>query len=116
MPPPFEVWIAVAAVYAGLSHFFLPTAGNTQLVQREFPWVAAAWSILYALGGAAMLIGLFRRSPRAEGFGLNLLAAGILVALVASLAAGAPILPSIIVQGGVTVACGARLIALRRLS
>lgn len=113
---PFEVWVAVAAIYAGLSHFLLPTAGNTQIVQREFPGAVAAWSVLYALGGVAIIAGLLRRSPRLEGFGLNLLASGIAVAFVAALAAGAPLLPTVIVQGGITVACVVRILALRELS
>jgi hypothetical protein len=112
--PPFELWIAVAAVYAGLSYFApLPVAGNTTLVERTFPWAAALWSALYATGGAAILAGLLRSSPRIEGFGLNLLGSGITVALIAALVAGAPVVPTLVVQGGVAAACLARLLGIR---
>jgi hypothetical protein len=113
--PPFEVWIAVAAVYAGVSYFVpaVPAAGNTTLVHRAFPWAVALWSALYAAGGVAILAGLVRRSPRIEGFGLHLLGSGITVALIAALVAGAPIVPTIVVQGGVAAACVARLLDIR---
>ncbi len=115
--PPFEVWIAVAAIYSGISYFIpaLAASGTAQAVELEFPRLVPVWSFLYGLGGAAMLIGLLRRSPRIEGAGLHLLGSGITVSLIASLAAGAPILPTVIVQGGVAVACIVRLLVLRRL-
>lgn len=115
LTPPFEMWIAVAAVYAGLSYFlpFLAVAGNAQLVALKFPRLVPVWSLLYALGGLCIIIGLLRRSPRMEGLGLNLLGSGVTVALLAALAAGAQLLPTIVIQGGVAVACGVRLMALR---
>lgn len=115
LTPPFEIWIAVAAVYAGLSYFlpFLAVAGNVQIVALKFPRLVPVWSLLYALGGLCIIIGLLRRSPRMEGLGLNLLGSGITVALLAALAAGAQLLPTIVIQGGVAVACGVRLMALR---
>lgn len=115
LTPPFEAWLAVAAMYAGLSYFlsFLPLAGNAQLVALKFPGVVPVWSVLYALGGLCILIGLLRRSPRMEGVGLNLLGSGVTVAFLAALAAGAPLLPTIVIQGGVAAACGVRLLALR---
>ena len=116
--PPFECWIAVAAVYAGLSYFLpgLATSGNAQVVELKFPQLVPVWSALYALGGVCILVGLLRQSPRIEGAGLHLLGSGITVALLASMAAGAPILPLIVIQGGVIAACLARLRALKVLS
>lgn len=115
LTPPFEIWIAVAAVYAGLSYFlpFLAIAGNAQLVAVKFPQLVLVWSALYALGGVCIIIGLLRRSPRMEGVGLNLLGSGVTVAFLAALAAGAQLMPTIVIQGGIAVACAVRLLALR---
>lgn len=115
--PPFEVWVAMAALYAGLSHFLpaVGTAGNAQLVALKFPALANLWSALYGVGGVAMIVGVLRRSPRMEGFGLNLLGSGVTVATIAALAIGARPVPTLIVQGGVIAACVARLLTLRRL-
>lgn len=112
---PFETWIAVAALYVGLSHLlpFLGSAGNAQVVALRFPHLANVWSALYAVGGAGILIGLYRGSPRLEGFGLHLLGSGVTVACLASFAVGGRILPTIVIQGGVIVACVTRLLALR---
>lgn len=112
--PPFEMWVAVAAVYASLSHFLpIGMAGNAQVVMIKFPQLANLWSALYGLGGAGILLGLWRRSPRIEGFGLHLLGSGVTVACIASLAIGARPMPTLIIQGGVVIACLARLLALR---
>jgi hypothetical protein len=106
----------MAALYAGLSHFLpIGAAGNVQLVATKFPNLAHVWSGLYGLGGAAILLGLLRRSPRIEGFGLHLLGSGVTVACLAALVIGARPLPTLIVQGGVIAACIARLLTLRRL-
>jgi len=115
--PPFEAWIAVAALYAGLSRFLpLPPANSVRAVDLAFPGLLIIWSALYAAGGAAVLVGLFRLSPRIEGLGLNLIASGLLVATIANLYAGAPVLPTLVVSGGAIVACIARLLVLRALS
>lgn len=118
LTPPFEMWIAVAAVYAGLSYFVpvLTLGGNAQVVALKFPGLVPVWSVLYALGGASVLTGLIRRSPRAEGMGLHLLGSGLTVAFLASLAAGGPVLPAVLIQGGAIAAVIVRLIALRVLS
>ena len=116
--PPFEVWIAVAAIYTGLSRLipFLTPAGNARAVEAQFPRLAVLWSILYALGGLGMLIGLYRHSPRAEAMGLHFFGSGLTVAVLAALAAGAPVRPTLVIQGGAIVAVIARLWILRRLS
>jgi len=115
--PPFEAWIAVAALYAGLTKFLpLPPGGSARAVEAAFPGLAILWSALYAVGGAATLAGLLRLSPRIEGFGLWLIASGLAVVTVASLAAGAAVLPTLVVTGGAIVACAARLLVLRALS
>lgn len=113
----FEVWIAAAAVYTGLTYLlpFLHPAGNARLVAMRFPQLATMWSVLYALGGAAILAGLIRRSPRLEGLGLHLLGSGLTVSVLAGLAAGAGVLPTLLIQGGAVVATALRLLALRRL-
>jgi hypothetical protein len=116
--PPFELWIAVAAVYAGLSYFlpFLAPSGNAQVVALKFPNLVPVWSALYAMGGFCVALGLFRRSPRLEGVGLHLLGSGATVAAMAALAAGAHVPATAIVQGGVVAACIVRLLALRSLA
>jgi hypothetical protein len=116
--PPFELWIAVAAMYAGLSYFlpFLSPAGNAQIVAIRFPNLVPVWSALYALGGFCVALGLFRRSPRVEGVGLHLLGSGATVAGMAALAAGAQVPGTIVIQGGVVAACIVRLLALRTLA
>lgn len=116
--PPFELWIAVVAVYAGLAHFFpaLASSGTERAVERQFPALVTVWCALYAAGGLVMILGLFRRSPRLEGAGLCLLASGVTVAMIASLASGAPILPVVVSQGGIVAACMARLTTLRLLA
>ncbi len=112
---PFEAWIAVVAVYAGVGHWLLEPAGNAVAVQAAFPRLADLWSVLYALGGLAIACGLWRRSPRVEAFGLNLLGSGAAVSCVAFLVAGAPVLPIVIAQGGLIIAAVARLLTLRKL-
>ena len=116
--PPFELWIAAAAMYAGLSYFlpFLSPAGNAQVVAIRFPNLVPVWSALYALGGFCAALGLIRRSPRVEGVGLHLLGSGVTVAGMAALAAGAQVPATIVIQGGVVVACIVRLLALRSLA
>lgn len=116
--PCFEMWIAVAGLYTGLTYLlpFLEPASSAAVVAREFPGLATLWSALYALGGLVIVIGLLRRSPRIEGAGLSLLASGLTVALIAALAAGLPVRPALIIQGGAAVACIARLRQLRKLS
>lgn len=115
--PPFEAWLAVAAVYAGVAHFIpaLASSGSGRVVAAAFPRLAPLWSVLYAAGGLAILIGLMRRSPRIEGLGINLLASGLTVTALAGIAAGGKVLPIVVVQGGALVACVVRLAALRRL-
>lgn len=112
---PFEAWIAVVAVYAGVGHWLLAPSGNAMAVQAAFPRVADIWSVLYALGGAAIAGGLWRRSPRVEAFGLSLLSAGALVSLIAFLAAGAPLVPILLAQGGIVAAAIVRMLVLRAL-
>lgn len=116
--PPFELWIATAAVYAGLSYFlpFLAPSGNAQVVALKFPRLVPVWSVLYALGGLCVALGLLRRSPRIEGVGLHLLGSGVTVACLASLAAGAQVPATVVIQGGVVAACIVRLLALRSLT
>ena len=116
--PPFELWIATAAMYAGLSYFlpFLAPSGNAQVVALKFPNLVPVWSVLYALGGFCVVLGLVRRSPRIEGVGLHLLGSGVTVAFLASLAAGAHVPATVIIQGGVVAACIVRLLALRSLA
>jgi hypothetical protein len=116
--PPFEMWIAAAAIYAGLSYFlpFLAPSGNAQVVALKFPNLVPVWSVLYALGGLCVALGLIRRSPRIEGVGLHLLGSGVTVACLASLAAGAQVPATLIIQGGVVAACIVRLLSLRSLT
>lgn len=115
--PPFEAWLAMAALYAGLSRFLpLRSAGNAKAVDLAFPALAAVWSALYAAGGLAVLLGLWRLSPRTELLGLNLLGSGLLVATMATLYIGGPILPTLVVSGGLVVACVARALIVRKLS
>lgn len=116
--PPFELWIAGVAVYAGLSYFlpFMAPSGNAQVVALKFPNLVPVWSALYALGGFCVSLGLIRRSPRIEGVGLHLLGSGVTVACLASLAAGAQVPATLIIQGGVVIACIVRLLALRSLA
>lgn len=112
---PFEVWIAVAAIYSGLARFFLPPSGAARAVEAALPpGLSAFWSVLYALGGLGALAGIFRCSPRLEGSGLVLLGTGIAVSTLAALAAGAAILPAVLVQGGATAACGVRIYMMLR--
>lgn len=115
--PPFELWIAAAAVYAGLSHFvgFLPASGPAKAIDLEFPRLLTCWSALYALGGAAMIAGLLRRSPRIEAAGVCLLGGGVAVALMATLAVGTAIAPTVVTLGGVVAACVARVVTLGRV-
>ena len=115
--PAFEVWIAVAAAYAGATYFlpFLPESGNTEVIAATLPALVAVWSALYAIGGIVTLVGLWRRSPRLEGAGINLLGSGLTVATIAALKAGAPPVITLIVTGGAVVACAWRLLQLRRL-
>lgn len=115
---PFEGWIAVVAIYAGLAYFlpFIPSSGSARVVDVTFPRLVPIWSALYALGGIVVLVGLIRRSPRFEAAGLHFLGSGATLAALATLVAGAPVLPTLIVQGGVVVACIARLLVLRSLS
>lgn len=115
---PYEVWVAVAAIYTGLSYLIPPlrTFGNAQLVAAAHPRLALVWSLLYTLGGVAMIVGLARRSPRIEGFGLHLFGSGVTVAYLASLYAGVPVVPATIIQGGVIIATIYRLKMLKRIS
>ncbi len=111
---PFEMWLGVAALYAGLSHFTpLQPTGPARAVDATFPRLALCWSALYALGGLAVALGLVRRSVRLESLGLHVLGSGLTVATIATLAAGAAILPTLMVQGALVVACGVRLWVLR---
>lgn len=114
---PFELWISIVAIYAGLSHFFLPPTGNSALIARAFPWVVTVWSVLYALGGFLILVGLVKHSPAIEGCGLCLLGSGIAVTFTATLYVGhSPVLSAIIGQLLGAAACGVRLQALWKFS
>ena len=115
--PPFEVWLAGAATYTGVAYFlpFLPSTGNSKVIAATLPALVALWSALYALGGIATLVGLWRRSPRIEGAGINLLGSGLTVASLAALKAEAPILSTLVISGGLVAACIWRLLQLRRL-
>lgn len=107
---PFEAWISVVAIYAGLSHFvpMLPRSGPAAAVELKFPGLVAAWSLMYAAGGVLMIWGLVRRCAQVEGAGLSLLGGGAAVAFIATLAVHAPVLPTVIGLGGVVAACVAR--------
>ena len=115
--PPFEVWLAAAAAYSGVTYFlpFLPATGNSKVIDATLPALVAVWSALYALGGVGVLAGLWRRSPRIEGAGINLLGSGLTVATIAALHAGASALTTLVISGGLVVACIWRLFQLRRL-
>jgi hypothetical protein len=107
---PFEAWLAWLALYAGLSYFLpLPSNGSAAAVQAVLPGLVAIWSAMYALGGFLALLGLGRRSPRIEGAGLSLLAAGVVVSGIALLAAGALVIPTVAIQPTLALACLARL-------
>jgi hypothetical protein len=114
--PPFEAWVALIAIYTGISRLlpFVPTSGAAA-VAVQFPVLSLVWSVLYALGGVLVLTGLWRSSPRWEGAGLHLLGSGITVGGLAALSVGAALLPVIITQGGAIGACLARLYVLRRM-
>lgn len=112
---PFEAWIALVAVYAGLGHWFLAASGPAVAVEAAFPGLAVLWSLFYAAGGVAVLAGLWRRSPRVEAFGLCLLAAGAGVSFLAFTVAGAPVLPTLIGQGGILLASALRIAVLKAL-
>lgn len=113
---PFELWIAVAAIYSGLSNFLpLPPTGSGRVVALAFPFLASIWSTCYAVGGLLVSSGLLRKSLRLELAGLHLLGAGLIVAFMASLLATSPILPTFIIQGGVIAACYCRIFSFRRL-
>lgn len=111
---PFEAWVAVVAVYAGVGHWFLAPSGNVVAVQAAFPRLVDAWSVMYAAGGLAVLVGLQRGSARVEAAGLHLMGSGITVSLIAFLAAHAPLLPILVAQGGAMLAIGVRLLVIRR--
>lgn len=106
---PFEGWIAVVAIYAGVGHWFLAPSGAGVAVQHAFPRLVDLWSLLYALGGLLVLLGLWRRSPRLEAAGLCLLVSGAALSFIAFLTAGAPLLPTLIGQGGILVASALRI-------
>jgi len=116
--PPFEMWLGVTAIYTGLSELlpFLNPAGSARVVVQRFPELANVWGVLYALGGLAMVVGLLRRAPRIEAAGLHLFGSGLTVAILATIAAGAPLRPTLIIQGGLAVAIIVRLLVLQRLS
>ena len=115
--PPFEVWLAGAAVYTGAAYFlpFLPATGNSKVIDATLPALVAVWSTLYALGGIGVLAGLWRRSPRIEGAGISLLGSGLTVAALASLQAGSSLLATLVISGGLVAACIWRMAQLRRL-
>lgn len=116
--PPFEAWLGTLALYAGVTYFWhiVPTEGTTLAIQHSFPALAAAWSVLYGLGGLCIICGLLRHSPPVEGAGLCLLGSGLIVSTLAIVetTTGTRVIPSLIFEGGLVIACFQRLISLRR--
>jgi hypothetical protein len=106
----FEAWIAVAAVVSAVTYFFGVPGVASATVSVVSPGLAACFSALYGLGGVGVLVGLWAGSPRIEGAGLNLLAAGIVVAAVGLVAVlGTRGLVSGAIQAGAAVCCAVRL-------
>ncbi len=113
---PFECWLAIVALYAGLSHFIpIAPSGPAAAVELKFPALVPVWSVMYALGGLGIVVGLLWRSPRIEGAGISLLAGGAAVAFLATLLANVAVLPTVVGLGGIVVACLLRLRLLVRL-
>lgn len=87
---PFEAFVGVLLVVAGTGSLLAPSP-----VVPESPLVLSVGiGVAYAVGGAAIVLGLWRMWPSVEGFGLLLFAGGVgtaLLTLAAYMGAGMPI-------------------------
>lgn len=80
----FEMMLGVSAIVSGVAGLVRPLADTEQTALGElFGYAANAWSVLYLVGGVAIVLGLGRVSVRLEVAGLYVVAGAIVAQSVA---------------------------------
>jgi hypothetical protein len=112
----FEAMLGVSAVVSGVAGLVRPVADTEQTaLGTVFGALAVAWSVLYVLGGVAIVVGLARRIVRVEVAGLWIIAGAIIAQSLAIALLGWQGIASAVFYLGWGIASGARAWRLTRV-